>query len=284
MIESGDKLKTWRLENPPEQLATETTKAVPIFDHDKKFLTYQGPVNNGKGTVEIVDHGNCDIIYSNVPCLAIRLNQNHYTIIEGEEMSWISPYQFQLQMPLEQIQNYIDQYPENDQKKDDNLHQIVENIIHRQPKFMTYEDLKEFFHWKSGDRNIGNISKNSPNYIQIITKEAFSQIEQNHNINEILAKERFRIEVLTLLNGIAWPTASAILHFVFTDSYPVIDFRALRSVGILSFNENKTDRFCNFTFWWGYTQYCRMLARNFNICMRNLDKALWTFGFPLSRE
>ena len=61
MIESGDKLKTWRLENPPEQLATETTKAVPIFDHDKKFLTYQGPVNNGKGTVEIVDEGICTI-------------------------------------------------------------------------------------------------------------------------------------------------------------------------------------------------------------------------------
>jgi len=59
MIESGDKLKTWRLENPPEKLASEKTKATPIFDHDKKFLTYQGPVNNGKGKVEIVDEGIC---------------------------------------------------------------------------------------------------------------------------------------------------------------------------------------------------------------------------------
>lgn len=69
MIEWGDsprgeaegKLKTWRLENPPEKLATEKTKATPIFDHDKKFLTYQGTVNNGKGTVEIVDEGLCTI-------------------------------------------------------------------------------------------------------------------------------------------------------------------------------------------------------------------------------
>ena len=61
MIESGDKLKTWRLENPPEKLASEKTKATPIFDHDKKFLTYQGPVNNGKGNVEIVDEGFCSI-------------------------------------------------------------------------------------------------------------------------------------------------------------------------------------------------------------------------------
>jgi len=68
MIEDGDKLKTWRLENPPEKLAGDfdklspgKTKATPIFDHDKKFLTYQGPVNNGKGNVEIVDEGTCTI-------------------------------------------------------------------------------------------------------------------------------------------------------------------------------------------------------------------------------
>ena len=61
MIEWGDKLKTWRLENPPEKLASAKTKATPIFDHDKKFLTYQGPVNNGKGTVEIIDEGTCTI-------------------------------------------------------------------------------------------------------------------------------------------------------------------------------------------------------------------------------
>ena len=65
MIEDGDKLKTWRLENPPEKLADTKTKATPIFDHDKKFLAYQGPVNNGTGTVEIVDEGTCTIISDN---------------------------------------------------------------------------------------------------------------------------------------------------------------------------------------------------------------------------
>ncbi len=61
MIECGDVLKTWRLGNPPEKLGTEKTKATPIFDHDKKFLTYQGPVNNGTGNVELVDEGMCTI-------------------------------------------------------------------------------------------------------------------------------------------------------------------------------------------------------------------------------
>lgn len=61
MIEWDDKLKTWRLDNPPEKLSSQKTKATSIFDHDKKFLTYQGTVNNGKETVEIADEGNCAI-------------------------------------------------------------------------------------------------------------------------------------------------------------------------------------------------------------------------------
>lgn len=61
MIEEADCLKTWRLDNPPEKLTSGETKATPILDHDKKFLTYQGSVNNGKGNVEIVDEGLCAI-------------------------------------------------------------------------------------------------------------------------------------------------------------------------------------------------------------------------------
>lgn len=60
MIESGDVLKTWRLDNPPGKITSEKTKATPIQDHDKKFLSYQGPVNNGTGTVELVDEGMCE--------------------------------------------------------------------------------------------------------------------------------------------------------------------------------------------------------------------------------
>ncbi|HBG28919.1 MAG: hypothetical protein A2Y10_16570 [Planctomycetes bacterium GWF2_41_51] len=61
MIEWPDVLKTWRLDSPPEKLTNEKTKATPIQDHDKKFLTYQGPVNNGTGTVELADEGTCTI-------------------------------------------------------------------------------------------------------------------------------------------------------------------------------------------------------------------------------
>jgi hypothetical protein len=72
MIEQTDCLKTWRLDNPPEKLASQKTKATPIFDHDKKFLTYQGSVNNNKGSVEIVDEGTCEIESSDEHYLKIN--------------------------------------------------------------------------------------------------------------------------------------------------------------------------------------------------------------------
>ena len=57
MFEQADVLETYRLDKRPAQLLAETGNAEKIFDHPKKFLTYQGPVNKGKGRVEIVDAG-----------------------------------------------------------------------------------------------------------------------------------------------------------------------------------------------------------------------------------
>ena len=76
MIEEESCLKTWRLDNPPEKVAAGKTKATPIFDHDKKFLTYQGPVNNGTGTVELADSGTCEILTNNENELKIKFEGN----------------------------------------------------------------------------------------------------------------------------------------------------------------------------------------------------------------
>jgi hypothetical protein len=54
---SGDILETYRIGKPPEQWANEPIKAVKIFDHPFKFLTYEGSVNKGKGSVSIADTG-----------------------------------------------------------------------------------------------------------------------------------------------------------------------------------------------------------------------------------
>lgn len=57
---AGDALETYRLELSPEklrELSGQSTSALKIFDHPVKFLTYEGSVNQGKGTVAIADSG-----------------------------------------------------------------------------------------------------------------------------------------------------------------------------------------------------------------------------------
>lgn len=62
MLESGNTLKTWRIDTSPEHIGNDPTPAEKIFDHNLKFLTYQGVVNNGRGSVRIVDEGCFEIL------------------------------------------------------------------------------------------------------------------------------------------------------------------------------------------------------------------------------
>jgi hypothetical protein len=62
MLESGGILETYRLALPPEKWAKEVMEAVKIFDHPLKFITYEGPVNKGKGRVDIADYGTYRLI------------------------------------------------------------------------------------------------------------------------------------------------------------------------------------------------------------------------------
>jgi hypothetical protein len=57
MLEAGEALETYRLILPPEKLIKETSPAVKIFEHPLRFLTYEGPVNQGQGNVKIADCG-----------------------------------------------------------------------------------------------------------------------------------------------------------------------------------------------------------------------------------
>jgi hypothetical protein len=56
MLETGDVLQTWRLDTEPKK-EEYLTSAIRISDHDKKFLTYEGPVNKGLGSIHILDTG-----------------------------------------------------------------------------------------------------------------------------------------------------------------------------------------------------------------------------------
>jgi hypothetical protein len=62
MLEAGEALETYRLSLPPGQLTQEKCSAEKIFEHPLRFLTYEGPVNQGAGNVEIAERGTFNVI------------------------------------------------------------------------------------------------------------------------------------------------------------------------------------------------------------------------------
>ena len=126
--------------------------------------------------------------------------------------------------------------------------------------YLTKADLRTITRWKS-PRSAGHMEKNSDDYIREISRVAFTA-----------EFERIRIEVLTLLDGVRWPTASVVLHFFHRDPYPIVDFRALWSVSM------DVPKQYSFEFWWQYVEYCRSVASRSNIGIRQLDQALWQYS------
>ncbi|UQN08815.1 hypothetical protein [Deinococcus sp. QL22] len=114
--------------------------------------------------------------------------------------------------------------------------------------------------WKS-PRSAPLIQRNDEAYVQEITRFALTT-----------PLERARIEALTLLSGVAWPTASVILHLYHLERYPILDFRALWSV------QADLKHAYDFGFWMAYVEFCRVQADEANVDMRTLDRALWQYS------
>jgi hypothetical protein len=81
--------------------------------------------------------------------------------------------------------------------------------------------------------------------------------------------ERARMEALLALDGVGVPTASTLLHFAAPDRYPILDVRALASLG-----EAPRSTY-TVAYWLEYLEACRGLALRHRVDLRTLDKALW---------
>jgi len=153
------------------------------------------------------------------------------------------------------IKSYADCYS---YQIDDNIIALKEDILNR--GFLTKDDLTQIAYWKAPRSSI-HVQKNTDEYIVEITKFALST-----------KCERTKIQILTNLDGVSWPTASVILHFFDAGEYPILDFRALWSITV------KVPTQYTFAFWWNYVEFCRSLANNNNVSMRILDQALWQYS------
>jgi hypothetical protein len=114
--------------------------------------------------------------------------------------------------------------------------------------------------WKS-PRSRSRRAANAPAFVEEVTRLALSPS----------TSPRLAIEVLTLLSGVSWPTASTILHLCHADPYPILDFRALWSL-----STDVPDY--RYPFWEAYTTFTRSMAARAGLEMRILDRALWKYS------
>lgn len=88
--------------------------------------------------------------------------------------------------------------------------------------------------------------------------------------------ERSRMAALTSLRGVGVPTASTLLFAAEPERYPILDRRALESLG------RRPRGVYPASFWLGYLDACRGLAAEHGVAQRTLDKALWQHSYERS--
>ena len=166
-------------------------------------------------------------------------------------------YVFSLQFNKSSLQELAKKYPV---EYDTEMERIIAPGARKRGYFLKTEFVK-LCRWKT-PRSKPLVERNPDDYIESVTHTALST-----------PSERLRVEVLTLLDGVSWPTASVVLHFCHAEPYPILDVRTLWSLGV----DGNTVQY-DFDFWYEYTQFCRNLARDVGVTMRKLDRALWQFS------
>jgi bifunctional non-homologous end joining protein LigD len=92
MLESGGILQTYRLDKAPSQILHLAVNATKIFDHPLKFLTYQGPVNKGQGSVRIIETGTYKMVHQAHNRIELNLSgkilKGKFTLTHIEGDNW----------------------------------------------------------------------------------------------------------------------------------------------------------------------------------------------------
>lgn len=131
----------------------------------------------------------------------------------------------------------------------------------RKAGLLSQEQFLLLTRWKT-PRSQPRCARNSADFVRELTSAALRSRDA-----------RFKVEVLTLLDGVDWPTASVILHFCDKERWPIIDYRAFWSLG----QPSPAGRY-NFALWKEYTSFTRQLADRGKVDMRTVDRALWAYS------
>ena len=162
---------------------------------------------------------------------------------------------FRLQFAVDMIEALAARY---DFDVDDDV--AAAGAAARQRGHYTKPELSLLCEWKSV-RSRSRVARNSDVFVETITRAAFATDDEIE-----------RMTALCALRGVETPTASVLLHFAFPDRYPIIDWRALESLG------DPEQATYPVRYWLAYVDACRTLAKDAGVSMRVLDKALWQYS------
>jgi hypothetical protein len=126
--------------------------------------------------------------------------------------------------------------------------------------YLTVDEFRELCYWKT-PRSQSRCRQNTADDIRVLTQAALATRD-----------EALKMDLLRRLRGVEWPTASTLLHFCDARPYPILDYRALWSLGYA--------RPPHYTmpFWLSYVACVRDLARRSGHPMRMVDLALWQYS------
>lgn len=159
---------------------------------------------------------------------------------------------FQLQFDEKDLEHWAERYNVADDVE-------VEAIgaEARKRGYYTYEELLTVGKWTT-TRNQKLLTENEPAHVERHTRTALSTYN-----------EGLRMEVLTSLRGVSYPTATLLLHFGYENRYPMLSTPALWSLGY-----DAPPKVYTLEFWLEYVEFCRELAEQQQITLRTLDRAL----------
>jgi hypothetical protein len=143
---------------------------------------------------------------------------------------------------------------------------------------LTRSELEQIGTWKSRGRNNHQLTANTDADIHTLTGMALS------------APDHLRHRVLSLLDGVRTPMASAILTVVDPDRFTVIDVRVIAALDELErlgslVSPRPHRQKGQLPPYFEYLTFCRGLKTALRVNLRTLDRALWKWhatGMPRS--
>lgn len=160
-----------------------------------------------------------------------------------------------LRIPAHQIAAYSRRYDDQNDSRLAHIRKAAEK-----QRYITRSQLHEIALWKS-KRRAELVNENDEGFVREITEFAFSATH-----------EHSRIGSLVLLSGVQYPTASVILHFCVDRTYPILDVRAIWSLGLSKPSLYSPE------YWVEYTSICRSFAKQYGLTVREFDMALWQYS------